>query len=389
MRFETVRFEFVLPGRIVFGNGCSGDLPSLAKEMGSRCILVTGSSPERLHGLVEELGSSGILGRVFRVEREPTTDDVRRGVLEARQAECDLVVSIGGGSAIDTGKAVSAMLTNPGDLEDYLEVVGKARPLANPCAPLIAVPPTAGTGSEATKNAVLISKEHGVKVSLRSIMLLPALVLVDPALTLSLPPRLTACTGLDALTQLLEAFVSRASNPMTDCLCREGLSRAAGSLLAAYRTGDAIEPRADMSLASLLSGMALANAGLGAVHGLAAAIGGLYRAPHGFVCASLLAGVVEANILSLCRPGEPSRAIDKYTEASRILTGDSQEDPADLVRWIKRLCRELEAPSLSELGVDKAGFEPIVARALRSSSMRGNPVVLSEDELMDILAGAL
>ena len=213
---------------------------------------------------------------------------VRQGVELARREQCDLVIAFGGGSAIDAGKAIAALLANGGELTDYLEVIGKGQPLRHPSVPFIAVPTTAGTGSEVTRNAVLASAEHQVKVSMRSPLMLPRLAVVDPELTLELPPAVTASTGLDALTQLIEPYVSIRANPLTDGFCLEGLRRVSRSLRRAYHAGRDITAREDMSLASLLGGLALANAGLGVVHGFAAPVGGMFHAPHGAICAALL-----------------------------------------------------------------------------------------------------
>jgi alcohol dehydrogenase class IV len=216
---------------------------------------------------------------VFSTSGEPEIETVRNGVAVAAGEHCDLIIAFGGGSALDTGKAIAALLANDGDLLDYLEIIGRGRALAKPSFPFVAIPTTAGTGSEVTRNAVLASPEHRLKVSLRSPFMLPHLALVDPELTRDLPPALTASTGLDALTQLIEPFVCARANPITDALCREGITRAARSLRAAFDDGRDARAREDMTLASLFGGLALANAGLGAVHGLAGPIGGILPAP--------------------------------------------------------------------------------------------------------------
>jgi len=214
---------------------------------------------------------------IFSVDGEPSLSTIREGVALAKTERCDFVVGFGGGSAIDAGKAIAAMLTNPGDVLDYLEIIGQGKVLKSNSAPFLAIPTTAGTGSEVTRNAVLASPEHRLKVSLRSPYLQPRIALVDPELALELPAALTATTGLDALTQLIEAYVSCRANPMTDALCAEGIRRAARSLRRACDDGHNLAAREDMALASLLSGIALANAGLGAVHGFAGPIAGCSR----------------------------------------------------------------------------------------------------------------
>lgn len=342
-------------------------------------------SPERSSWLIGELQKLGLEPDTFRVTREPTVDIVTKGVEAAKALGCDLVIAFGGGSVIDTGKAIAALLTNPGHILDYLEVIGKANPLPFPPAPLVAVPTTAGTGTEVTKNAVIISHQHKVKVSMRSDMMLPRLVVADPELTYSMPPGITASTGLDALTHLIEAYVSRRANPLTDGICKEGLVRAARSLKTAFDDGGNIVARRDMCMASLFSGLVLANAGLGAVHGFAAPLGGRFDAPHGSICARLLPLVMKTNIRALKErcPGSP--ALARYDEVSRILTGDLFAAADSGLEWIERICRHLDVPPLSTMGLSRADIPGIVTASMRASSMKGNPVELTYDELTDIL----
>ena len=220
-----MQFEFATATRIVFGPGKLAEVAPAAKAMGTRALLVTGRSPERAAQVVRNLKDAGVFSVNFAVDGEPTVEIAREGGDLARREKCDLVIGFGGGSALDAGKAIAAILTNPGEITDYLEVIGKAQPLTVPPAPFIAVPTTAGTGAEVTRNAVLASGEHRVKVSMRTPLMLPRLAVVDPELTHSLPPEITASTGLDAMTQSIEPFVSNRANPMTDVYCREGLDR--------------------------------------------------------------------------------------------------------------------------------------------------------------------
>lgn len=384
-----MRFEFASAAQILFGRGVVAEAAPAARAAGNRVLLVTGSSGVRAAGLQDNLRTCGLAVEEFRVTGEPSLATVRQGVTRARQAGCDVVLAVGGGSAVDAGKAIAALLTNPGDVLDYLEVIGVGKQLERPAAPLIAVPTTAGTGAEVTRNAVLLSPEHRVKASLRSRFLLPRLALVDPELTLDLPPAVTAATGLDALTQLIEAFVSVRANPMTDGFCREGIPRAARSLVQAFRHGRDLEARADMALASLLSGLALANAGLGAVHGFAAAIGGMFPAPHGAVCAALLAPVMETNLRALRARQPRNPALGRYDEVARLLTGDAAAGAEEGIAWVRRITSELAIPGLRRYGVEQSQCAEAVARAARASSMRGNPIPLAEDELTAILQAAL
>lgn len=384
-----MHFEFAAPARIVFGPGVVSRLPELAAGLGSKPCVVTGADPNRQAGILDALASTDLKAVVFPVAGEPTVELAVAGAAFARTNGCDFVVSIGGGGALDAGKAVAALMTNLGDVYEHLEVVGKARPLANRPAAHIAVPTTAGTGAEATANAVLTAKAQRVKVSLRSPMMLPSLALVDPMLTASMPRDLTAATGLDALTQLLEALVSNKANPMTNSLCREGLALVARSLRRAYDHGSDASAREDMSLASLLSGLALANAKLGAVHGFAAPLGGFLGAPHGQICASLLPFVVRANITALSERAPDSKALAAYAEAARIVTGTPSAIAGNCAEWIEALCSHLKTPTLARLGVTREDIPMLVAMAARASSMKGNPIELTHAELAAIMEKAL
>jgi alcohol dehydrogenase class IV len=326
---------------------------------------------------------------VSTVAGEPTVDLARAGAEQARLAGCDLVIAFGGGSVIDAGKAIAMLLTNGGDPLDYLEVVGRGQPITQRSAPTIAVPTTAGTGSEVTRNAVLGSPEHQVKASLRSPGMLPTVALVDPELTTSAPPAVTASTGLDALTQCLEPFVSPRANPLTDGICREGLQRAARSLRRAYEDGTDASAREDMAVASLCGGLALANAGLGAVHGLAGPIGGMFPAPHGAVCARLLPLVMDANLRALRERASESPVLLRYDEVARLLTGDPASRSADGVAWVTSLVETLQVPQLSRYGISSSDLPAIVAKSQEASSMKANPIALSPDELLQLLQQAL
>ncbi len=315
-------FEFATATRIVFGPGVFKQAGSIAHGLGRHALVVTGKDHRRGERLLAVLRENGMAGVLFSVPGEPDTEMVDYGTATARNEHCDLVISVGGGSALDAGKAIAAMLTNEGELLDYLEVIGRGRPLAHPPVPYMAIPTTAGSGAEVTRNAVLGSTEHRVKVSLRSPWMLAKVALVDPELTHDLPPALTASTGLDALTQLIEPFVCSRANPMTDALCREGMRRVGDSLRRAFREGHDATAREDMALAGLFGGLALANAGLGAVHGFAAPIGGMFPAPHGAVCAALLPHAMTVNLEALAARQPADRARQRYDEVARWLTGD-------------------------------------------------------------------
>jgi alcohol dehydrogenase class IV len=378
-----MKFDFATAGRVLVAAGRATELPSVLSGLGSRVLVCTGKDPARHAGLVDGLGMPTA---VFPVAAEPTVELARAGVAAAREHGADVVVAIGGGSVIDTGKAVAALLGNGGDPLDYLEVIGSGRPITRAAAPCVAVPTTAGTGAEVTANAVLASPAHRVKASLRSPLMIPRVALVDPELTVSCPPAVTAASGLDALTQCLEPFVSPQASPLTDGLAREGLRRAAAGLRAAYADGGDLAARADMAVCALLGGMALANAKLGAVHGLAGVVGGTADVPHGLACAALLAPVIEANLRAL-PPGHP--ALDRYAEAARLLTGQPAASIQDGLAWIRETLVLLSVPGLAAFGLGSEQADEIAAKAMTSSSMQGNPAVLSRDDLRAALIQAL
>jgi alcohol dehydrogenase class IV len=384
-----MNFEFATAQRIIFGPGQLRELPILIQGMGRRAALVTGANAERIMPVFQSLKKNGANPAAFSIKGEPTTERVANLARKAREQGCDFVVAIGGGSVIDAGKALSALITNKRDLMDYLEVIGKGEPLELPPAPCIAIPTTSGTGAEVTRNAVLLSQQHNVKVSMRHPKMLPTVALVDPELTLSMPPEVTASTGLDALTQLLEAFVSIKANPLTDTLCREGLKKVARSLHRAYSHGNDLKARTDMALGSLFGGMALANAGLGAVHGFAAPIGGMFSAPHGMVCAALLPAVIDTNIQSLENRDSHGPALKKYHEVAQILTGSSNASLNDAIQWISDCCMSMMVPGLADFGISESDLPAIIEKARCASSMKGNPVELTVGELADILSKSL
>jgi len=374
-------FEVATAGRIVFGPGrAEEELAGIVASLGPRALVCTGSDPARHAALLD-----GLTAHVFTVDGEPTVDSARAAVAAAREFGADVVVGIGGGSPLDLGKAVAVLLANGGDPLDYLEVVGRGQPFTRPALPCVAVPTTAGTGSEVTANAVLTSPEHRVKASLRSPLMIPRVALVDPELTISCPPHVTAASGLDALTQCLEPFVSPRATPLTDGLAREGLRRAAAGLRAAFADGTDLAARADMAMCSLLGGMGLANAKLGAVHGLAGVTGGTADVPHGIACAALLAPVIEANVRALraADPGGP--ALARYAEAAQLLTGQPAAAIEDGLAWIRATVRQLGVPGLGRYGIGPAEAGGIAARAAASSSMQGNPVSLTPGDLRAIL----
>jgi alcohol dehydrogenase class IV len=386
----ALMFEFATVPRILIGRGAAarraGDEAAL---LGRRVFLVTGRTPSRAEPVRASLAAAGLVVTTWPTAGEPYLDDVTRGVAALAEAGTDVIVAVGGGSVIDTAKAIAAMAANPGDLLEYLEVIGAGRPLDRPALPVVAVPTTAGTGSEVTRNAVLASREHQVKVSLRSVHMLPRVALVDAELGRSVPPDVSASTGLDALTQLIEGYVSIRATPMTDALAVAGIPRAAAALPRVVSDGSDLDAREDMAVAALWSGMVLANAGLGAVHGFAGPIGGMFDAPHGAICAALLPHVMSANIAALRQQPAGAAALARYETVARLVTGRPNATADDGVQAVGELCGSLGVPGLGALGVTAAHAADLVSRARRASSMKGNPVELTLDQLHGILAAAL
>jgi len=385
-----MKFEFAAPTRIVFGTGALSDIGRLAGEYGKRALVVTGRDSSRGEKLAALLRDAGVHATTFSVSGEPEISTVENGVALAKREDSEIVIGFGGGSALDAAKAIAAMLANGGDLLDYLEIIGRGKPLTKPSAPFIAIPTTAGTGAEVTRNAVLASPKHRLKVSLRSPLMLAKIALADPELTYDLPPAITARTGADALTQLIEPFVSSRANPMTDGGCVEGLGRAARSLRAAFHDGKNKSARFDMALASLFGGLGLANAGLGAVHGFAGPIGGMFSgAPHGAICGALLPQVMAVNIRALRQRDQRSQALERYDRVARICTGDTRATADAGVEWVRRLVDELEIPRLGTYGIKSEHVEELVRKAAQASSMKANPITLTAEELAETLRRAL
>jgi alcohol dehydrogenase class IV len=376
-------FTFATAAKIHFGCGASEKLNEEAAARGTRALVVCGSTPNRVVALTSSLS---IAHHLFEITGEPTVEMVTAGSALALEKGCDVVIAIGGGSVIDAGKAISALMTNRKDIMRYLEVIGDGEPLTERTAPFIAVATTSGTGAEVTRNAVLASKTHGVKVSMRSESMLPDVAIVDPALTVSVPPSVTAATGLDTLTQVIEPYVSVKANPLTDAICEGAIVRVARSLRRAYDHGEDLAAREDMSFASLCGGLALANAGLGAVHGFAGPVGGMFPIPHGVVCGRLLPFVFKANVAAVT--DMPSVA-QKFAKVAVLLTGDPGSSVDDGVGWLDTLCAHLKVDGLSRYGVTRSDFDRIVEAAKRASSMKGNPVPLPDSALSDILEQAL
>jgi len=383
-----LNFEFATSTRIIFENGSFKKVPGFIKALGSKVFIVTGKSTILANQLSEWLTELNIQFEIFTVFSEPTTYDIETGTELARNTECNVVAGIGGGSVIDSAKAIAALVPNKGELSGYLEVIGKGEKLVERPLPCIAIPTTAGTGAEVTRNSVIKSTQQNVKVSLRSDLMYPDLAVIDPVLTLTMPPALTATTGVDALTHLLETFVSIQSNQFIDMICREGMKRISTSVLQAFIDGNNLEARENMAMASMLGGMALANVKLGAVHGFAGPLGGMFPIPHGAVCACLLPAVMEVNIMAL-KDKNLDKQLLKFDEVARILTGNSSAVAEDGAVWVKELVKKLQIPSLSDFHLSTDSFPDLIEKAKNSSSMKGNPVELDNEQLYEILFKSL
>jgi len=377
---------------IHFGAGKFKILAEIIGEFGERALIVTGGQSFQSSGKKDifdrALTEKSITSFLLHVQEEPSPELIDSAAACFKRENIDVVCSIGGGSVIDAGKAVSAMILKDDSVSDYLEGIGTGKVHDGVKIPFIAVPTTAGTGSEATKNAVLSNiGPDGFKKSLRHHNFVPDVAVIDPELMLSCPPDITASTGLDAFTQLLESFVSSKATPLTNALAYSGISTAADNLILASTTGSqSIDVRAGMAYASFLSGITLANAGLGAVHGLASAIGGLFDIPHGVICGTLVSAVTKVTIEKLrkCRDTYDN-VLMKYARAGALLTGqdcdESQEYCDLLVDKLEEWTEVLRMPSLNEFGVNKLDFDAILDR----TDNKNNPVPLDRNEIRQIL----
>jgi alcohol dehydrogenase class IV len=384
-----LKFDFATANRIIFGEGVVEEAAPLAANYGSRALLVTGSTPDRARPLIDMLQDRSIDIRTFAVAEEPTVELVKQGLSLARSFSAEIVLGFGGGSAIDAGKAIAALATNGDEPLEFLEVIGDGKPLLHDPLPFIAIPTTAGTGSEVTRNAVLASKEHQVKVSLRSAKMLPDVALVDPALTYSVPPHVTAYTGMDALTQVIEPYLTRKRNAFTDMFAKEGMLHGAGALVLAYQDGENQEARKQMAFTSLMGGISLANAGLGAAHGFAGPFGGMYAAPHGAICAILIPHVMHINLLRAREAAGEEDLLKRFDDVASFLTGASHAKAEEGVQWLESLAETLEIPPLSSYGFLRKDFNLLIEKASVSSSMKGNPVELTKGDMVQILERAL
>ena len=388
-RFSIARFP-----RIEFGSGTFEKLPTIAARYGTRALLVTGAASlqvsPRWETLQKGLRQVGVHWAHTTVDGEPSPGLVDATVSRFREFQAEVVIAIGGGSVLDAGKAIAGLLRSGDSVMDYLEGVGPEKPYTGPAVPFIAAPTTAGTGSEATKNAVLsIQSEQGFKKSFRDEQLVPEYALVDPDLLSTCPPAQIASNGMDALTQLMESFVSTRANPMTDALALDGIRAVRDSLLPLYENpAAAADARAGMAYAALLSGITLAQTGLGSVHGLASPLGAFFPIPHGVVCGTLVAAATRVNIEALRARESENPALEKYARLAGLLRGtafaDSRAAHDALIERLDAWVQKLDIPRLSHFGVTVHDLTRVVANS-RGSSMKTNPVALTDDEVAAIL----
>jgi alcohol dehydrogenase class IV len=382
------RFDLAAPADIRFGAGRVEEVPPALADLGAtRVLVVTGRSPARASDLRSVLAEGGITTEVFAVAAEPSVDVVRNSVAAVVDAGCDAVLGFGGGSALDVAKATALLAPTGADPLDHLEVIGAGRPITRPGLPCVAVPTTAGTGSEVTRNAVLAG--DGVKASLRSPRMLPRVAVVDPDLLAEVPQPTIAASGMDALSQLIEPLLSARANPFTDALARDGIRRSARSLRRAYIDGMADpDVREDLALASLFGGLCLANSGLGVVHGLAAAVGARLAAPHGAVCAAALAPAFQVNLWALHDRAPDHPALPQFAEVAALLTGRADARPEDGIVWLQDLTEALAIPGLAGYGLAEEEVAAVVTATRRASSTQANPIELTDAEIGEIVVRA-
>lgn len=376
-------FQFMTATRIIFGEGALQSSLSVINQFGYSVLLVTGRDTQRATPIINYLKAQNMRYQHVAINGEPNITMVEETAVLGRKFQPDMVIAIGGGSVIDMGKALAAIIPNQGDVYDYVEVVGRNVPLKTRPIHFIAIPTTASTGSEVTRNAVLKSGQDQVKVSLRSPEMLADVAIVDPTLTYGTDQYTSGRGAMDAFTHLMEAYVCGDPNPLTDMVCEEGLRRLSRSVIAGCKQ-DNHKARADLSFAALLGGMAITNAKLGAAHGLASALGGKLDAPHSVITARLAPHVMQENINAAKRAGR-SDVISRYKRLAQLVTERTNANEHDGVLWVRMVLDKLELPQLGKFGVCQTSFEQVADDALKSVAIKGNPLPLTQDRLVYIL----
>lgn len=377
-------FQFMTSTRIVFGDGALANSLSLINKFGYSALLICGSNTKRIDPVLHYLSLQNMRYQQVSIQGEPYIAMVEELAASARIFRPDMVIAMGGGSVIDVGKALAALIPNQGSVYDYAEVVGRNVPLQAKPLPFIAIPTTAGTGAEVTSNAVLRSAQEKVKVSMRSPEMLPDVAIVDPMLTYGLDKGLSGQGAMDAFCHLMEAYVCGQPNPITDMICEEGLRRLAGAIFPACEDDDR-RARSDLSFAAMLGGMAVMNAKLGAAHGLASALGGKLDVPHSVITAELTPYVMQENI-EVAKESGRSDILNRYRHLASIITGRHSATAEDGVLWVQRTLRRLALPPLSSYGLCETLFEEVADDALRSTAIQGNPLPLNQGRLIRILS---
>jgi len=382
-------FQFARLPKILFGAGRIAELPGIIELYGKRIILVIGKNSftrtKQAAQLFNDFEKTGIEYNLLNVSGEPSAEVIDQAVKRFNNEEINLVVGIGGGSVIDAGKALSAMLYKKEPVKNFLESVGnKEHPGTK--LPYIAIPTTSGTGSEATKNAVISEiRKDGFKKSLRHDNFVPNIAIIDPALTLQCPKNITAASGLDCFTQLIESYLSDKSNEYTDALAIEGFKKVKSSLVSSYENGKDIEARTGMSFAALTSGICLANAGLGVVHGFASSIGGMYNIPHGTICGTLMATCNEINVKDLRKKSDNHIALKKYSSLGKLFLNEKGKKDDyyidGFIQYLFNITLDFRLPGLNELGINEKDIEELC----RKTDIKNNPVKLVLEDLMEIL----
>ncbi len=376
-------FQFMTATRIIFGEGALRDSLTVINQFGYSVLLVTGKDRQRAIPILNYLKAQNMRYQHVAIDGEPNITMVEETAVIGRKFKPDMVVAIGGGSVLDMGKALAAIIPNQGNVYDYVEVVGRNVPLKAKPLTFIAIPTTASTGSEVTRNAVLKSGQDKVKVSLRSPEMLADVAIVDPTLTYGTDLYTSGRGAMDAFTHLMEAYVCGDPNPLTDMVCEEGLRRLSQSVIAGCKE-DNYNARADLSFAALLGGMAITNAKLGAAHGLASALGGKLDAPHSVITARLAPHVMQENINAAKKSGRAD-VVDRYRKIAQIVTNRTNANEHDGVLWVSMVLDKLELPSLGKFGVCQTSFEQVAKDALKSMAIKGNPLPLNQERLIYIL----
>ncbi|NOI67489.1 iron-containing alcohol dehydrogenase [Vibrio sp. 99-8-1] len=376
-------FQFMTSTRIVFGEGVLSSSLSVLNQYGYSVLLVSGRNTQRAKPVLNYLKQQKMRYQHVSISGEPNITMVEETAVIGRRFKPDMVVSIGGGSAIDMGKALAAIIPNQGDVYDYVEVVGRSVPLKTKPLPFIAIPTTASTGSEVTNKSVLRSGQDKVKVSLRSADILPDVAIVDPSLTVGASSDIAYRGAMETFTHLMEAYVCGDPNPLTDMICEEGIRKLSGALTL-LTSDDAKFPYSDLAFSSMLGGMAISNAKLGAAHGLASSLGGKITVPHSVITARLAPYVMQENI-SVAREGGRDDILQRYRTIARLVTNNQHANEQDAVDWIKTTLECLKLPSLTDFGICMTSFRTVALDAMQSASIKGNPIPLTEERLIFIL----